>query len=209
MVRLKPLSTDPSLLRRLHDDPTDGAAWDEFVCRYGPLIHEWCRRWKVQPADAADVTQDVLVKLVRQMGRFRYDPAKSFRAYLKTLTRYTWYELLKKQPDPVENGAEDPSSVNLDDVPARRDLERVLEEEFDQELLGKALALVARRVDPHTWEAFRRMTYEGQSGKEVAHVLGMKVATVYKARSNVFRRIKETIRKLEGPAPDQPPEDTG
>jgi RNA polymerase sigma-70 factor (ECF subfamily) len=142
------------------------------------------------------------------MSRFRYDPAKSFRAYLKTLARYTWLELLKNRPGWAREGAAD-ESADLEEVPARRDLERVLEEEFDQELLSKALARVARRVDASTWEAFRRMTYEGQSGQEVADALGLKVAAVYKARSNVFRMIKETVRKLEGTTLDQQSGGTG
>ena len=75
--------TSTSLLVRLQQAPADQAAWAEFVRRYGTRIHGWCRRWGLQEADAQDVCQDVLVKLVRAMRAFRYDPAQSFRGWLK------------------------------------------------------------------------------------------------------------------------------
>ena len=54
----------------------------------GPLIHRWCRRWRLQEADAQDVAQDVLLKLHGRMATFNYDPSGSFRAWLKTLAHH-------------------------------------------------------------------------------------------------------------------------
>src|SRR5262249_49557829 len=80
--------THISLLGRLQHDPGNQAAWNELVARYGPRVHNWCRRWGLQEADAQDVTQDVLLKLARAMRSFNYDPSRSFRAWLKTLTNH-------------------------------------------------------------------------------------------------------------------------
>jgi len=77
--------TSPTLLSRVRADPADEAAWSEFVDRYAPHIYAWCRAWRLQETDAQDVTQAVLVKLVRQMRRFDYDPDRSFRGWLRTL----------------------------------------------------------------------------------------------------------------------------
>ncbi len=57
------LRTRASLLLRLRAGPDDQAAWQEFVARYGPLIYGWCRHWRMQPADAEDIAQSVLLKL--------------------------------------------------------------------------------------------------------------------------------------------------
>src|SRR6516225_2567533 len=65
-------STRVSILMALRNDPRDQSAWSAFVDRYGPQIHAWCLRWKLQEADAQDVTQMVLVKLVRQLPNFTY-----------------------------------------------------------------------------------------------------------------------------------------
>src|SRR5437868_2059722 len=80
--------TSATLLGRQRQAPTDQAAWGEFVDRYGPRIYAWCRRWHLQEADAQDVTQAVLVRLAEKISTFDYDPGRSFRGWLKTLTRH-------------------------------------------------------------------------------------------------------------------------
>src|SRR5262245_30445388 len=72
--------TSTTLLRRLQHEPADQEAWAEFVRRYGPQVYRWCRRWRLQEADAEDVTQAVLVRLSARMRTFSYDPVRSFRA---------------------------------------------------------------------------------------------------------------------------------
>src|SRR5262249_21773448 len=63
MAIATPPTTCVTLLTQLRRDPSDPAGWDEFVERYGRHIYRWCRQWKLQDADAEDVTQDILVKL--------------------------------------------------------------------------------------------------------------------------------------------------
>jgi RNA polymerase sigma factor (sigma-70 family) len=194
-----PGSTDSSLLERLRAKPADETAWDEFVCRDGPMVHTWCLRWKLSPGDADDVSQDVLVKLVRRMRQFRYDPGRSLRAYLRTVARYTLAEFLDGQSALRRHLAAEGAEMDLDDLPAREDLEKALEAAFDLELLGKASALVAQRVKPHTWEAFRLQAFEGVSAREVARRLGLKLGLVYQAKLNVLRMIRETLSELDAP----------
>src|SRR3954469_18960848 len=83
-------TTRASLLTQLRQDPSDQAGWDEFVERYGRHIYRWCRQWKLQDADAEDVTQDILVKLSQKLGAFAYDPSRSFRGWLKTVAPHAW-----------------------------------------------------------------------------------------------------------------------
>src|SRR5436305_12682871 len=85
--------TSPTLLGRLRQSPTDQEAWAAFVDRYGPKIYAWCLHWQMQKPDAEDVTQTVLLKLARKMASFAYDPGKSFRAWLKTVTRHAWNDM--------------------------------------------------------------------------------------------------------------------
>jgi len=60
-------TTRLTLLDLLRQDPSDQAGWDEFVERYGRHIYRWCRQWKLQDADAKDVTQNILVKLTQKL----------------------------------------------------------------------------------------------------------------------------------------------
>ena len=76
-------------------------------------------------------------------------------------------------------------------------LAKALESAFDEELFRKAIASIRLRVEPQTWEAFQMTALEQCSGAEVAAKLGMRITSVYKARSNVQRMLQEEIRLLE------------
>ena len=78
-------STSVSLLRRLRE-PGHDAAWQRFVDLYAPLIFHWAKNRGLNPADAADLVQEVLVTLVAKLPEFEYDPTKRFRGWLRTVT---------------------------------------------------------------------------------------------------------------------------
>jgi RNA polymerase sigma-70 factor (ECF subfamily) len=190
-------STRVSILMALRSDPGDQSAWSAFVDRYGPQIHAWCLRWKLQEADAQDVTQMVLVKLVRHLPEFAYDPSRSFRGWLRTLTAHSWSDFIGDQVRGVRGSADNVVYEMLNTVQARVDLVRHMEETYDQELLELAKAEVSQRVEPHTWEAFRLTAIEGVAIADVAARLGMRVATVYRARHVVQTMLRESLNVLE------------
>lgn len=189
--------TSASLLGRLKHSAVDQEAWAEFVRRYGAQIYQWCRRWKLQEADAQDVAQLVLVKVAEKMRTFSYDPERSFRAYLKTLTHYAWCDFLESRNRSGLGAGGIQSLKVLQSVEARDDLVKQLSAEFDQELLEEAMGQVQQRVEPRTWEAFRLTAMQGMSGADVARQLNMKVATVFKAKSKVLKMLQEEISKSE------------
>jgi RNA polymerase sigma-70 factor (ECF subfamily) len=193
------LSTSVTLLARLQQAPADQAAWSEFVRRYGPLVYRWCRRWRLQEADAQEVTQAVLVRLADKMRTFPYDPARSFRAYLKSLARYAWCDFLEANKQPGAGAGGSDMLKLLETVEAGDDLMEGLNEQFDLELLAEAQNRVRQRVESHTWEAFRLTALEGRSGADTASHLGLKVATVFKAKSKVQKMLKEEVARLEQP----------
>ena len=193
------LRTSASLLARLRGPPIDQQAWAEFVRRYGPLLYRWCRHWQVQEADAQDITQAVLAKLVVKLQTFDYDATRSFRAYLKTLTAYAWRDLLDSRRRAGTPASDSAGLELLGAVAARDDLMRRLDEAFDRELLEEATVRVRARVAAHTWEAFRLTALEGLSGAEAAAQLGMEVYTVFKAKNKVQKMLQEEIARLENP----------
>lgn len=196
--------TSVSLLEKLRHDPTDQAAWEAFVHRYAPTIYQWCRAWNLQEADAEDVTQRVLHRLANKFSSFVYDPSRSFRGWLRTLARHAWSDLSAAQQR-AGAGSGDTAVVQiLHAVEARESLEQRLEEHFDRELLEEAMARVQTRIEPRTWDAFRRLALEGQSGAEAAGAVGMTVAAAIKARSNVQKMLREEIARLDSSAETPP-----
>jgi RNA polymerase sigma factor (sigma-70 family) len=188
--------TRPTLLARLKHDPSNDAAWDEFVEQYGRHIYRWCRQWRLQDSDAEDVTQEILLKLARKLRDFAYDSKSSFRGWLKTVAHHAWRDFADGQGR-SRSSADEKNWDLLKSVEAREDLIQKLEEAFDYELLEAAKVRVRLRVAPHTWEAFRLMAIEGVSAAQVAARVHMQVAMVYVAKSKVQKMLQEEIQKLE------------
>src|SRR5262249_38741039 len=192
------LPTSPTLLGRLSRLPADQAAWSEFNERYGRKIYGWCRHWQLQQADAEEVTQEVLLKLIQKLRTFGYDPARSFRAWLKTVAHHAWRDFLDSRRRPGAGSGDTQMVEMLQTIQARDNLVEHLNDVFSRELLDEALARVQVRVQPHTWQAFHLLAFEGLSGAEAAARLNMKVATVFVARSKVQKMVQEEVRRLEG-----------
>jgi RNA polymerase sigma-70 factor (ECF subfamily) len=189
-------ATRVSLLGRVRQDPNDQAAWGEFVESYGPKIYAWCRRWHAQEADAEDVTQMVLLKLADKLRDFRYDPARSFRAWLKTLTHHAWYDLQQARQRPGQGSGDSEVWKLLDNVEARDDLVKDLEAECERQLLAAALPRVQQRVAPSTWEAFRLTALEGLAGAEAGRRLGMPASQVFVYKFRVQKLLEEEMARL-------------
>ena len=189
-------TTRASLLTQLRQDPCDQAGWDEFVERYGRHIYRWCRKWRLQDADAEDVTQDILAKLTRKLRAFAYDPSRSFRGWLKTVAHHAWRDFVDSRRGRAGEGHGRVREL-MQTLEAREDLVQKLEAAFDHELLDAAKLRVRLRVAPHTWEAFRLVALEGMPAAEVAITFRMQVAMVYVAKSKVQKMLQEEIQKLE------------
>jgi len=189
-------TTRSTLLTKLRQNPSDQAGWDEFVERYGRHIYRWCRQWNLQDADAEDVTQDILMKLTQKLRVFAYDPSRSFRSWLKTVTHHAWRDFEESRHSQASS-SDSRIRERILSLEAREDFSQKLEHAFDLELLETAKVRVRLRVAPHTWEAFQLTALEGQPVNEVAAKVQLQVAMVYVAKSKVQKMLQEEIVKLE------------
>lgn len=87
----------------------DQGAWTEIVARYTRLVWAVTRAHRLGPADAADVTQTVWLRLVEHLGRLR-EP-EHLGGWLTTTTRHECLRVLRRSgrelPD-TEVGADVP-----------------------------------------------------------------------------------------------------
>ncbi|MEL6108549.1 MAG: sigma-70 family RNA polymerase sigma factor [Planctomycetota bacterium] len=193
-----PFGTDHSvtsltLLNRLRADPNDREAWDRFIRIYGSRIDAWCRRWKLQEADVQDVTQNILLKLAKQFGRFEYDPGRSFRSWLKTVTESALRDFASARGK--QNALTSVQEV-LETKEARRDLLDRLAESYDLEILAAARDRVQSLVDPIHWEVFRLMADESISGAEAASQSGVSIANAFAIKSRIQKMIRNEVLSL-------------
>jgi RNA polymerase sigma-70 factor (ECF subfamily) len=180
--------TSASLLERLRG-PADAEAWPRFVELYTPLLFEWARGVGLQDADAADLVQDVLTHLLRTLPEFRYDPGKSFRAWLHTVTLNQWRASLRKRAArlPIDASA-DPDAVPVED-------EAFWEAEYQRHLTARALALIQAEFQPSTWKAFWECVVADRNAVEVGRELGLRPGAVRAAKFRVLCRLR---RELDG-----------
>src|SRR5687768_6429125 len=86
--------TSLSLLDRICVE-RDDRAWHALAALYTPMLHGWLRRYQVQPSDADDLTQDVLLVVSRELPSFQHNGRPgAFRAWLRGIlvnrVRYFW-----------------------------------------------------------------------------------------------------------------------
>jgi RNA polymerase sigma-70 factor (ECF subfamily) len=192
------LLTRASLLARL-GDASDGAAWQQFVELYGSLVYSFARQRGLQDADAADLTQEVLLAIAQTAGRWHYDPQQgSFRGWLYGLTRHKIAKFLRqRQVQPIGSGDSDAQQRLTEEPGPEPDLEAAWEQEYRQHLFRLAAAQIRKNFAPTTWRAFWRTAVEGASGAAVAAELGLSVGAVYVARSRVLARLTQQIQQMQ------------
>lgn len=191
-----------SLLLRLR--ASDQAAWDRFVALYGPLVYLWCRNAGLQPADAADVGQEVFRAVARKINDFRRDRAGgSFRGWVHVITRNKILDFLRVQSKQATAAGGTDALADLLAVPAESDSgtdgtviipENVSAADDRAErhiLFRRAVDLIRSSFEESTCLAFWRVAVEGHSPKDVAADLNLSPNAVYLAKSKVLRRLRD------------------
>jgi RNA polymerase sigma-70 factor (ECF subfamily) len=183
-------TTSISLLERLRQ-PSDQDAWRRFVHLYSPLLYYWARGVHLPAADAADLVQEVLLVVVEKMPEFVYDPHRSFRGWLRTVTLNKWRERCRKYASaPPMNDA------GLSGLTDGNGTDLFAETEYRQWLVRQALEIMQGEFEPTTWKACWETTVSGRPAAEVAAELKVSVDVVYGAKSRVLRRLREELAGL-------------
>jgi RNA polymerase sigma-70 factor (ECF subfamily) len=167
-----------------------GDAWSQLVSKYYPMVYLWCRRVGLQPADAADVAQDVFRGVFQGLPNFKRESENAtFRGWVRRITQRRIFDFRKWR---AREGAGKGGSV------AQAQLQELVAPLTNESSRSKPPNLTAlQRVreiqgefEPHTWQAFIRTAVDGCAASEVAEELGISVNAVYLAKSRVLRRLR-------------------
>lgn len=191
----KDLTTHPSLLLRLRD-AQDQQAWRLFVEIYGPLIFSYCRRRRIQESDAADVCQEVLVRLAKSLGEFEYQPERGrFRHWLGKVTHR---EILRfwrqKTAARIQTNVQPEQMDTLEDLDA-------WDYHFYSEIVSIAMKRICCEFEPETWSMFEQLWLAEKPPQEVAKEFQARVGTVYVAKSRVLKRLRAEVLMLSAELP--------
>lgn len=187
-------TTSVSLLDELRMN-ADESAWRRLVDLYTPLIRNWLARHSLPHQDVDDLVQDVLAVVVRKMPNFeRHPQVGSFRRWLRTITFNCLREFWRSR----RWAAKEAGLAELLDQLADSDspLSKLWDQEHDEYVARRLLAMIRPRFQPKTWLAFQRVALEGVSVDEVAAELGLSANAVFIAKSRVVHLLREEARGL-------------
>jgi RNA polymerase sigma-70 factor (ECF subfamily) len=188
--------TRQSLLLRAQTGEAN--AWKDLTDLYRPLIIGWLNRQGVPARDLDDLSQDVLLSVVKHLPAFEHSGRRgAFRSWLRTIvcSRTTDYWRAIDAGARASGGSGATAALEQLADPDS-DLNRQWDEEHDRYVLACLLDLVEAEFEPTTRQAFRRLALDGASGADVAQELGLSVAAVYVAKSRVLQRIRQVAEGL-------------
>lgn len=161
------------------------------------MVYGWCRKTGLQPADAADVTQDVFRSILQALPRFtREKENATFRGWIRRITQRRIIDFRTRR---ARQGISPGGSVaqaqllELTESPAieesHPDLGRLR--------LTKKIHEIQGEFESATWQAFIRSAVDGCNAADIARELGISVNAVYVAKSRVLKRLRTALSSLD------------
>ena len=190
------IPTSVSLLDRLKVARADASDWNRFEAMYLPLIRRWIGQIPGLGNEIDDVSQEVLLVLVREIPRFDRHREGSFRAWLRQVT-VNRVRVYRRQRHRQTAAAADQTDGFLDQMADSNSLlARQFDQDHDKHVCEALLSAVQSDFNQSTWDAFRQFAVEGRPAAEVARELGLSVNAVVKAKSRVLNRLREEAGAL-------------
>ena len=193
-------STHKTLLMKIQDG--DEVSWKEFYDRYSSAILTISGRFGLNPTEADEVRQNVMLKIFQNKLIFSYNGERArFRTYFNRIVRSCIVDYFRKKK------ARGPETAleNLPEPPATdNDLnsEEIFEEEWRKQCLIDALDILKEHVEPRTFLAFHMTAFQQKKVREVAGFLQMNASQVYLAKSRCIAKLKDIISELQKKDPD-------
>lgn len=187
-------STHITLLNRvrLH---TDAEAWREFVKIYGPLIYNYCRKKRLNDADAEDVCQEVFRQISTSLNSFEYNRKLGrFRSWLGTVTYHEICRFWKKNQRVQHQTGKSELEEFINKHPG--EIDGVWSDEFCSHIYETALETIRPQFDEKTWRAFELTWIQDSPTKAAAVELNVDPNWIYKAKFLVQQKLKEEIKRL-------------
>jgi RNA polymerase sigma-70 factor (ECF subfamily) len=190
-------ATSATLLARLRNR-TDTEAWRRLVDLYTPLLSGWLRRYALQASDADDLVQEVLAAVVRELPHFEHSGrVGAFRHWLRTILVNRLREFWRaNRIRPAAAGGSDFAQMLDQLADPDSGLSQLWDQEHDQHVARRLLAMIEPQFTPSTWQAFRRVVLDSVRPDAVATELGLSVNAIFIAKSRVLQRLRQEARDL-------------
>lgn len=178
----------------------DVEAWREFASIYAPAVFAIARGRGLQPADAEDFVQELLLAVARAAQRWQPDHQRArFRTWLYRVASNLLADHFSKKSALSRTGDDAVFSLNelVDPTTLATDWHAEFELEYRRALFHRAARVVRERVHTVTWEAFEATAVDRASPEAVSKRLGISVGNIYVARSRVMKLLRQEVERLE------------
>ena len=189
--------TRDSLIAQIRD-PADQEAWEQFVQIYRPVVKRIAIKRGLQPADAQDLSQQVLISVAGSIGRYqKSSESVRFRHWLRRVARNAIINAITRRPADIAAGGSAVLDL-LDELPQPDKVTaEMIAFEYRRELYLRAAEMVRVDVAADTWAAFEMTVFDGVSVEAATRELGKSVGAIHAARSRIMKRLRDAIRTLE------------
>lgn len=160
---------------------------------YGPLLYRWNIAAGLQPADAQEVAQEVLLTVFQRVGRFERRHPGTFRAWLRTITANKVRELHRRRRQRRETSSAD-ASLSIDSLPDQG-ADFAWGERYAEDLFRQACELVRPLVAGTTWQMFVAVYFDRQPVETIARRHGVSRNAVYIAQCRCLAKVRGIIER--------------
>lgn len=180
-------STNLSLIGALFTDPTNIERGKTFLGRYKPVVLQVLGKHGLSGANAEDVFQDTLRKMLVSFQNFTRAEHGGFRKWLRTIAYSAAMNWYNKNPKLDQAAAE---ALN-------KTLVESSQKEYHTELFELAMRRAKLEFQESTWQMFIQTKLLERPAKEVAAEMGLSPLTVYGAVRRIKKRLREIFRALD------------
>lgn len=185
--------TRHTLLRRARD-PRDERAWEEIHEKYRRFIRYIIGEIGIDPDEAEDVSQEVLITLTSSLSRYDRTRAK-FRAWLSAVIRNTALMHLRAKKSRNRHIAQYKGDLHTTTSCSNPELDRLIEAEWETYVSTIAMERVRQVFKGQAIEVFE-FGLNGCPAAEIAERTGLSIASVYTLRKRVKKRLYMEIRDI-------------
>ena len=197
MPEARPTSTSPDLFLARRAAKADPAAWDEIIELYGERIFNLALRFTRNQQEAEDLTQDIFLKLYRNLDRYRGDVP--LMAWALRLSRNLCIDHYRHHR--ARRQAETVSDDVLRHLPSSENLERHSQQRERRRLIQQVLAEMSENLA----SVVMLRDLQGLSYDEIATFFEVPVGTIKsrlnRARRELVRRVRERLELSPSPIP--------
>lgn len=156
----------------------DEASWAELIRKYQRLIYSTARVLCPEPADTADVFQQVCLELYRRLLHLR--DVQSLPKWLIKVTRAKSVDMLRRRPRTTELAEDEiPCDPQIETLERHHELEQALEQ----------LPERSRRLLTHLYFSEEPLSYA-----EIAQRLGIPVSSIGPTRARSLQKLRRLMQ---------------